>query len=450
MDRSNRARRSIAHLRIGVWLSACAAAIGAGSDGTPAFRVISYMDRYDQPVGIVEGAPGIFYSNAGASPPVAFSFNRQGAITILAKFSSGEHILGPLVSASNGRFYSAVQRGGSTPPVEFSVAAAADTKQVYAPQSLSPMLTQSLPDGTLLGVAFSSGPYHLVRSDLDGRVTSIYQFPSGERLPIAAIYGTDGNFYGVATRGGSGYVYRVTPAGQIVKLAQFEQSFGSDFVFAPLLQARDGDLYGVTPAGGANGKGSVYKVTLGGQSTRLYDFTGGANAHPTSLIEASDGNLYGAAQGSGASSQLFRLTTSGRFTLLYEMENLARDGQCPCSLVQSSDGILYGTAARYGATGAGALFALDLHLPKPAPAPLDFTPKSGRAGTRVRIWGEHLLSASVRFNGVAATDVSSSGPNCLWATAPSGAASGPITVTNPGGTAETKGRFLMVKEGNPK
>jgi len=61
----------------------------------------------------------------------------------------------------------------------------------------------------------------------------------------------------------------------------------------------------------------------------------------------------------------------------------------------------------------------------------------------VLIWGNNLLSASVQFDGVAATDVSNSGSNYVWATVPAGAATGPITITTPGGTATTQGSFSV-------
>jgi len=70
---------------------------------------------------------------------------------------------------------------------------------------------------------------------------------------------------------------------------------------------------------------------------------------------------------------------------------------------------------------------LELGLPKPAPQAHEFHPKTGSPGTRVLLWGRHLLAASVQFNGVAASDVSNSGPNDVWATVPAGATSGPIT-----------------------
>lgn len=74
---------------------------------------------------------------------------------------------------------------------------------------------------------------------------------------------------------------------------------------------------------------------------------------------------------------------------------------------------------------------------------MKFSPQSGAPGTRVRIWGQNLLSASVAFNGVPATAVSNSGSNYVWATVPGGATSGPITVTTPGGANTTQASFTV-------
>ena len=75
--------------------------------------------------------------------------------------------------------------------------------------------------------------------------------------------------------------------------------------------------------------------------------------------------------------------------------------------------------------------------------PLSFTPAAGPVGKQVRIWGYNMLKATVSFNGVAATTVHNSGPNYVYATVPAGAASGPITVTTPGGTSITPGSFTV-------
>lgn len=430
----------------GVSLALCVIAASITPvEGQATFRVISYMNRLSQPVGLTEGSPGVFYSVAGGGPSAAFSITVQGAKTILATFPSGYIVDALLTSAANNRFYSSVQPSISSANV-FSVSSVPG-KQFYPPQTPVPFPTQNLPGGKLLGVAASATLWYLVNVDLKGNVTLVYQFPSGERLPITAMYASDGNYYGVsALQDGSGYVYCVTPAGSLTKLLTFPSNSVGGVSFVPLLQAADGNLYGATSTGGANGTGTIYKLTLGGQYTLLYTFPKDWNSYPTALIEGSDGNLYGATLGqipSGGYSQLFRVTTSGQYTLLFAMKNITADGACQCIILQGSDGVIYGTAISGGPSNGGEVFALDAGLPKPAPRAQHFHPQSGPVGTQVRIWGYNLLSASVQFNGVPATTVSNSGSNYVFATVPAGATTGPITITTPGGSATTHASFTV-------
>jgi uncharacterized repeat protein (TIGR03803 family) len=279
---------------------------------------------------------------------------------------------------------------------------------------------------------------------LDGAVASIYQLPANQRA-ATVIYASDGNYYAIslATTATSGSVIRVTPSGSATTLYSFPVgSFAGNFS-VPLLQATDGNLYGATPTGGANATGTIYRLSLSGEYTLLYTFPKNEKSNPTWLIEGSDGNLYGAALGLSEYGQLFRITRSGAYTLLYAMNNPSASGSCACVLLQGSDGAIYGTAQGGGAYGAGAVFALDVGLPKPTPRAQHFSPASGVAGTRVLLWGYDLLSASVQFNGVAATTVSNSGSNYVLATVPPGATTGPITITTPGGTVTTKESFTV-------
>jgi len=120
----------------------------------------------------------------------------------------------------------------------------------------------------------------------------------------------------------------------------------------PLIQAADGNLYGTTLSGGANGYGTVFKVTPGtGRLTTLYSFcrqtncSDGAAPNP-GLALATDGNFYGT-----TSSTVFKITPSGRLTTLHTF--VSPDGTNPSSgLIQATDGNLYGTTS-YGGTGAG-------------------------------------------------------------------------------------------------
>jgi uncharacterized repeat protein (TIGR03803 family) len=417
--------------------------------GQAAFRVVSYMDDLDQPAGMVQGDAGVFYSEAGQSGThVVLSITAQGSRTTLTSVRTPNQVPSLLVSASNGRFYSVIEQGAS-PAHVFSVTSAAGSQQIYAGQKLHPILTQNLPDGGLLALAVATTQtgWQLAKVDLNGSVTAISQFPPTDR-PVAAIYASDDNYYGVsqAANASTGYVYRVTPAGVLSKLYRFPANTFTGYFAVPLIEGSDGNLYGATANGGANGTGSIYKLTLDGRYTLLYSFPKGSLGGPTALIEGSDGNLYGATLGGVQKegySQLFRISKGGEYSVVYNMSDLRAEGVCQCSLVQGSDGIIYGTAVAGGKYGGGLYFALDAGEPKPAPRPRRFTPRSGAAGSKVLIWGSNLLSASVRFNGKAAPAVSNSGSNYIWATVPPGATTGPITVTTPGGTGSTQASFTV-------
>jgi uncharacterized repeat protein (TIGR03803 family) len=366
----------------------------------------------------------------------------QGSKTVLAAFPGKRKIPGALTVGDDGRFYATVGTGvyASSSASLFSVASAAGSEKVYPAQPIAPIFTQNLPDGTLLGIA-GGPPFDLVTSDLSGEFTTLYQFPSGEAPPYTVLYASDGNYYGISILpNATAYAYRATPSGSVTNVFTFAGRFGGGYNVA-LIQASDGNLYGTSPEGGVSGYGSIYKLTLDGQYTLLYSFPQSANSFaPSSLIEASDGNLYGTTIGSR--SQLFRITKSGNFTVVRTM-NLNTDGQCVCWLIQGSDGNIYGAANMGGIYGAGDFFYLDAGLPKPRPWAQHFTPSSGSAGTKVRIWGSNLFGASVQFNGTPAVEAVNSGSNYVWTAVPEGATAGPITITTPGGTVTTTANFTV-------
>src|SRR5438046_42192 len=83
------------------------------------------------------------------------------------------------------------------------------------------------------------------------------------------------------------------------------------FPVAPLVQGTDGDLYGTTEFGGTTSEGTIFKLTSGGTLTVLHSFTGTPDGSlPRSgLIQAIDGNFYGMASegGSAAFGTVFKM-----------------------------------------------------------------------------------------------------------------------------------------------
>lgn len=194
------------------------------------------------------------------------------------------------------------------------------------------------------------------------------------------IQANDGNFYGVTRVGGAsnlGTVYKVSAAGVYTLLHSFSGGTGDGAnPYGKLVQAMDGNLYGVTYMGGTLNVGTVYKITTAGAETVLHSFgavaTNGTYADgrfPRSgLIQASDGNLYGttySGNGPGLNfgyGTVYKITTAGAETVLYSFGTNANDAVHPGSgVIQANDGNLYGTTIDAGAAvGGGAVYKVTL------------------------------------------------------------------------------------------
>jgi len=137
---------------------------------------------------------------------------------------------------------------------------------------------------------------------------------SGQPLnPYAGmVQGTDGNFYGTTAYGGAngdGTVSEMTSTGVLTTLVSFSGSNGSN-PYAGLAQDSDGNFYGTTIYGGTSGDGTVFKVTPGGVLTTLLSFNGANGSEPLAgLIQGIDGNFYGttSVDGSLGGGNIFRI-----------------------------------------------------------------------------------------------------------------------------------------------
>ena len=103
-----------------------------------------------------------------------------------------------------------------------------------------------------------------------------------------------------------------SPAQTFTSLFSFDGTDGA-YPQAGLVQATNGDLYGTTYAGGANGSGwgTVFKITPSGTLTTLHSFDGTDGAFPyAGLVQATDGNFYGTTTQVGANSMMGRSSKS--------------------------------------------------------------------------------------------------------------------------------------------
>jgi uncharacterized repeat protein (TIGR03803 family) len=158
----------------------------------------------------------------------------------------------------------------------------------------------------------------------------------------------------------------------LTTLHSFDITDGEDPV-AGLIQATDGNFYGTTEIGGANGYGSVFKITPTGKLTTLYSFcsqSGCADGERPYgvLVQATNGDFYGttffggANCTEGACGTVFKITPSGTLTTVYSFcsQSGCTDGSLPLgTLIQATNGDLYGTTETGGAgNNGGTIFKI--------------------------------------------------------------------------------------------
>jgi len=290
---------------------------------------------------------------------MVFKITPDGTLTTLYSFCSqagctdGANPYGGLVQGTNGDFYGTTQSGG-----------AGNYRTIF---KITPRGTLT----TLHSFCAQSGC-------ADG------EYPYG-----SLVQATNGDLYGAALFGGAncssscgGTIFKITPGGALTTLYSFCAQGGTACTdgSAPvggLIQAANGDFYGVTDYGGnETGNGTVFKITPAGALTTLYSFCsqGGSlcsdGAGANALIQATNGDFYGTTIFGGNETQtgiVFKITPSGAFTTLYSFCAQGgiecTDGSSPeAGLVRGSDGNFYGTTSAGGAAtptlGYGTIFKI--------------------------------------------------------------------------------------------
>ena len=237
--------------------------------------------------------------------------------------------------------------------------------------------------------------------------------------------------------------------------------------------------------GGANnnctgGCGTVFEITPGGTLTTLHSFDGTDGSYPAAtLLEATNGNFYGTTTQGGASTACGSVTCGTVFSLSVGLrpfvETLPISGKVGTrvtilgnNLKGSTSVTFNGTSATFTVNSTGT--AITTTVPSGAttgfvtvttsggtlksnkifrviPQISSFSPTSGPVGTVVTINGESFQASpagatSVYFGGVKGT-ITSVSYTKITAKVPTGAKTGKITVTTPGGTATSAGTFTV-------
>jgi len=383
---------------------------------------------------------------------VAFKLTLGGKLTVLHDFCTGTCLdygdpSNPLVQGSDGNFYSVITgRSGYNDGNVFKMT----------------------PSGTVT-ILYN---FCTLKSCADGA------FPYGN-----LVQGNDGNFYGTSSGGGAfgdGTVYKITAAGKLTTLLSFDYTTAplGSLPEAGLILASNGVFYGTTFQGGLAttcvfGCGTVFQITTAGKLTTLHEFDGAGTSsdgsEPYGLVQHTDGTFFGATSVGGLKNDgtVFSLAAGAR-QFVSSLPYYGKVGATIDILGQGLSGTtsvsFNGTPATFTAVSGTYITAV---VPAEAttgtvtvvtatatltsnrkflvrPANLTFAPPNGPVGTAVTITGTGLTGATkVTFGGIAATVFSVDSSTQITATVPTGAVTGTIGVTTPGGSAMSAATFTV-------
>lgn len=180
-------------------------------------------------------------------------------------------------------------------------------------------------------------------------------------------------------------------AADLIRLVNFNGTNG-EAPYAGLIADANGNLFGTTTLGGANGRGTVFEIAktssgYANASTTLVSFNGADGARPTAaLVFDSDGNLFGTAELGGANKVgvVFEIAkTAGGYantpTTLASF-NGANGADPVAALIIAANGNLFSTTTRGGARNLGTVFEITKTSSGYANAPITLVSFNGADG----------------------------------------------------------------------
>jgi len=244
--------------------------------------------------------------------------------------------------------------------------------------------------GNLYGTTVQGGQYGagtVFQVTPSGTHTVLYSFTGGTDggEPYKGVtLDAQGNLYGTTVVGGlySG-ACSDTSCGVIYKLSHSGGSWTQSVIYSftgendgfgpgsPVVFDKNGNLYGTTPTGGANGFGTIFQLTsdAGGMWTfhLLHTFTSGndgASGSAGRLLIDSGGNIFGVATtggkyGNGTAFEISPQSSGGwKFSVLYAFKGQPDAGFPYSGLLADNQGNLYGTTYYSGENGLGSVYKL--------------------------------------------------------------------------------------------
>ena len=435
-----------------------------------------------------------------------FKVTPGGTLTTLHGFngSDGAMPFGGLVQATDGNFYGTTYQGGNLTcnapygcGTVFKITPSNTLTTLYsfagypndgaAPAAGLVEATGGNFYGTTeIGGGMNHGTvFRMTRS---GGLTMIHSFcpppqcAEGSSPESALVQASDGNLYGTTAGGGTGgdlgygTVFKITSTGTLSTLHSFDITDGA-LPQAALVEATDANLYGTTFGFEPNSYGTIFTITSSGSLTTLHNF---CTEHPCQdggnpiggLLQGTNGKFYGTATGyqSGNYGTIFRMSVGLRPFVSFVRssgkvgKNVGILGQGftgttgvlfsgrPANFAVKSNTFLTATVPAGATTGFVSVTTPGDTLKsnqrfRVTPQITSFMPPSGTVGASVTITGASLTQTrKVMFGGVAATSFTVDSDTQVATTVPSGARTGKIAITTPGGKAMSATSFLVTPQ----
>jgi uncharacterized protein (TIGR03437 family) len=363
------------------------AAIVAALRGQTFTTIANFGGNLTSPTALILGPDGNFYGAATSSSNAAgpsnmvtlFQMTLVGTLASLATIRTNGNGT-QMVAGQDGRIYIVIEYGGQTEQGGiYELTTSGTLTLLYsfgggATPMQEPVTLVQAPNGTFYGstrvgagpggAGFNGSIFSAQISGGSTTLSTIYSYPNiGFDYAVALTLGTDGNIYGVESFD-AGRIFRLAPSGTYTVLYELSSPVTDGYGAESLVRGADGNFYGFAGSGGANGSGTIFKITPLGAYTVLYNFPVGGGYFgaigPQSLLQGADGSLYGATAygGTNNSGSIYRITTSGAFTTLYSFPTGSKPGTI--TLAQAKNGTLYGVTSGGGTSNAGTAFILTL------------------------------------------------------------------------------------------
>jgi uncharacterized repeat protein (TIGR03803 family) len=461
------------------------------SGGLTVLHSFNFTDGDGPQGGITMGLDGNFYgttyqgggANGGVSAGTIFKITPAGVFTHLYSFTNntdGAYPRTPPVMAPDGNLYGCTGNGTNYVLYRITTAGVFTVMATLANQSYTPLLVGM--DGNLYGTTLYGGTYNegtVFKFSISAKtITTLHSFQTEWSPSGPLTQGTDGAIYGTAGAGGtgsSGAIYRLTTSGTYKAIYNFTTA-GTNDGRSPqngVVQGSDGFLYGVASAGGALGLGTLFKVSTAGTGfALLHSFqTTTGDTPSTALLLHTSGTMYGQTEHGGthtAYGTMYSFTTTMKPFVKPLILVSAKVGASVGLLGQgfnTATGVTFGsTAATYTVNSATYIVAkpaagsttAQITVKEPSgnllspvkfkivPTITTFSPATGPVGTAVTITGMSLSQTSaVKFGGIAATAFTVNSNTQVTATVPTGAITGKVSVTSPGGGASSATAFTV-------